>query len=280
MLPKTQCWQASHCTDNAVQFRNRIVLSSLRFDCETLRNIPQDISVQLGASQKMKLVLIPPGEFMMGSPKSDGDADGDERPQHKVRITRPFYLSETEVTQDQYASLMDTQPWSGKSFVKEGHGYAASYISWDDAVKFCQKLSRKESKTYRLPTKPSGNMPVEQGQRRFTISVTMIRVWKATHGLMTSLECTQPETTSPKPNSQPDSFARDCETAIQLPLTLSALRRVPARNLPRILDRVSALHSIIAEQLLVGKRSTGFLLPIIFFALLPSRSGRRSGCSP
>ena len=40
----------------------------------------------------MKLVLIPAGEFLMGSPDSDKDAPNDEKPQHRVRITRPFYL--------------------------------------------------------------------------------------------------------------------------------------------------------------------------------------------
>ncbi len=46
----------------------------------------------------MKLVLIPAGEFLMGSPDSDKDAVGNEKPQHRVRITRPFYLAATEVT--------------------------------------------------------------------------------------------------------------------------------------------------------------------------------------
>ena len=46
----------------------------------------------------MKLVLIPAGEFLMGSPDDDKDADIDEKPRHQVRITRPFYLGATEVT--------------------------------------------------------------------------------------------------------------------------------------------------------------------------------------
>ena len=43
----------------------------------------------------MKLVLIPAGEFLMGSPDSDKDAEDDEKPPHRVRITRPFYLGAT-----------------------------------------------------------------------------------------------------------------------------------------------------------------------------------------
>ena len=47
----------------------------------------------------MMLALIPAGEFQMGSPNSGEDASGDEKPQHLVRITQPFYLGVTEVTQ-------------------------------------------------------------------------------------------------------------------------------------------------------------------------------------
>jgi formylglycine-generating enzyme required for sulfatase activity len=47
---------------------------------------------------------------------------------------------------------METEPWKGKSFVKEGPDYAATYVSWVDSVAFCKKLSEKEDKRYRLPT--------------------------------------------------------------------------------------------------------------------------------
>ena len=47
---------------------------------------------QIVNSIGMKLVLIPAGTFLMGSPDSDQDAKDDEKPQHRVRITRPFYL--------------------------------------------------------------------------------------------------------------------------------------------------------------------------------------------
>ncbi len=50
----------------------------------------------------MTLKLIPAGEFMMGSPDDDKDAGIDEKPQHRVRISKPFYLGVYEVTQAQY----------------------------------------------------------------------------------------------------------------------------------------------------------------------------------
>ena len=49
-----------------------------------------------------KLALIPAGEFLMGSLPHDDQAEVDEKPQHRVRITRPFYLGVTEVTRRQF----------------------------------------------------------------------------------------------------------------------------------------------------------------------------------
>jgi len=100
----------------------------------------------------MRFVLIPAGEFMMGSPADDQDSFGSERPQHQVRITKPFYLGVHEVTQGQYEAVMGSRPWSGKRYAKEGADYPASYVTWEDAVAFCEKLSAKEGRTYRLPT--------------------------------------------------------------------------------------------------------------------------------
>ena len=58
----------------------------------------------------MTLKLIPAGEFMMGSPDNDKDAENDEKPQHRVRISRPFYLGVYEVTQAQYKAVMGNNP--------------------------------------------------------------------------------------------------------------------------------------------------------------------------
>jgi formylglycine-generating enzyme required for sulfatase activity len=94
---------------------------------------------------------IPAGTFMMGSPETEKDR-GDDEPQHKVTISKAFYIQTTEVTQGQWKALMGTDPWKGKQYVKEGPNYAATYVSWADAVAYCEKLSEKEGKTYRLPT--------------------------------------------------------------------------------------------------------------------------------
>ena len=68
------------------------------------------ITFDLGNGIKLELVLIPAGEFMMGSPDSDKDASDDEKPQHRVRITKPFYLGKYLVTQEQWGAVMGSNP--------------------------------------------------------------------------------------------------------------------------------------------------------------------------
>jgi sulfatase modifying factor 1 len=99
----------------------------------------------------MSLKLIPAGTFMMGSPETEKDREDDET-QHKVTISKAFYIQTTEVTQGQWKAVMGSEPWKGELYVKEGPNYAASYVDWDDAVEFSEKLSGMEGKTYRLPT--------------------------------------------------------------------------------------------------------------------------------
>jgi len=118
----------------------------------SLELIPKASASEFENSIGMKLKLIPAGEFLMGSPADEADRSDDEGPQHKVRITKPFYIGVTEVTQGQWFLVMNTKPWTGKEYVKEGEDYPAVYVNWDDAVEYCKKLSTKENESYRLPT--------------------------------------------------------------------------------------------------------------------------------
>jgi sulfatase modifying factor 1 len=116
-------------------------------ECSQRLRRPVEITNGIG----MKMKLIPAGEFLMGSPDGEKGHDYVEQ-QHRVRITKPFYLKTTEVTQGQWYAVMGTKPWSGKPSVVEGPEVAATYVSWEDAAEFCRKLGEKESVTYRLPT--------------------------------------------------------------------------------------------------------------------------------
>jgi formylglycine-generating enzyme required for sulfatase activity len=111
--------------------------------------VPKEITNSIG----MKLVLIPAGEFMMGLPDSASGSSG-EKPQHRVRITKPFYIGATEVTQWQYEKVMG----ENTSYLKESPSDApVECVSWDDAREFCRKLSelateKRAGRLYRLPT--------------------------------------------------------------------------------------------------------------------------------
>ncbi|MCH8048224.1 MAG: formylglycine-generating enzyme family protein [Planctomycetes bacterium] len=113
----------------------------------------------------MKFTLIPAGEFMMGSPENAKFRYDDQDPVHRVKLTKPFYLGVHEVTQGEFEKVMGTSPWKGGKYVKEGSDYAASYISWDDAVEFCKKLSAKEGRTYRLPTEAEWEYACRAGSK-------------------------------------------------------------------------------------------------------------------
>ena len=95
----------------------------------------------------MEFVKIPAGEFMMGSPPGESDRDDDEGPQHKVRITKPFYMGAHEVTQAAYEKLMGNNPANFK-----GASNPVEEVSWSDAAEFCRRLSAREGAAYYLPT--------------------------------------------------------------------------------------------------------------------------------
>jgi formylglycine-generating enzyme required for sulfatase activity len=112
----------------------------------------------------MKLVLIPHGEFLMGSPKEE-EGRADDETQHKVEITRPFYLGVYEVTQEQYEKVMGTNPsyFSATGQDKDAvrgldiRRLPVERVSWDDAQAFCRKLTERDEekragRVYRLPT--------------------------------------------------------------------------------------------------------------------------------
>ncbi len=96
-----------------------------------------------GNGLKMKFCWCPLGRFTMGSPKNEKDRYDDED-QVSVTLTRGFWLGRYEVTQSQWKSVMKTTPWKGEVFVNEGADFPATYVSWEDAVKFCSELTKQD----------------------------------------------------------------------------------------------------------------------------------------
>jgi formylglycine-generating enzyme required for sulfatase activity len=97
---------------------------------------PKEIKNGIG----IKMVLVPRGEFDMGSPGSDGYAQADEKPKHHVQITRPFYLGICEVTQGQYRSITGENP----SHFRGSDDLPVESVSWMAAISFCNRLSQRE----------------------------------------------------------------------------------------------------------------------------------------
>ncbi len=176
-----------------------LLASSPAFSAETENTPHKAIENSLG----MRLVLVPAGEFMMGSdespealardyPQYDRDRFlliSDEAPVHRVRITRPFYMGQHEVTIAQFRRFLQLSGYTPEAEADGtgGYGYDQHYdpeksargdafdgrnpkyswrnpgfkqddnhpvvnVTWNDAVAMCQWLSAHEGKTYRLPS--------------------------------------------------------------------------------------------------------------------------------
>jgi formylglycine-generating enzyme required for sulfatase activity len=104
-------------------------------------SLPKTLRNSIG----MEFVLIPAGEFQMGS----HDGYQDEKPVHRVRISKAFYLGEYEVTQSQWQAVMGNNP----SSFKGDPNLPVESVFWDDVQEFIRRLNAKEGGTkYRLPT--------------------------------------------------------------------------------------------------------------------------------
>jgi sulfatase-modifying factor enzyme 1/NACHT domain-containing protein len=104
----------------------------------------------------MRMVWIESGEFMMGSPEDEKDREG---PVHKVELDG-FWISATQVTQEQYKLVMGNNPSDFK-----GKNNPVERVSWEDAKKFCRKLSERTGKEYTLPTEAQWEYSCRAGSK-------------------------------------------------------------------------------------------------------------------
>jgi formylglycine-generating enzyme required for sulfatase activity len=99
---------------------------------------PKEFIADLGGGVKMEMILIPAGQFMMGSPDSDRSASNDEKPRHLVRITHEFYMGKYPVTQEQWTAVMGNNP---SLFINPKN--PVEWVSWQDGLKFLRKMNEK-----------------------------------------------------------------------------------------------------------------------------------------
>jgi formylglycine-generating enzyme required for sulfatase activity len=99
------------------------------------------------SSMGMKFAWIPPGTFLMGSPKEEAGRD-EKEVQHRVTLTKGFYLGVTTVTQEQWNALMTENP----SRYKREKNLPVENVTWDECREFLKKMGDKDGQAYRLPT--------------------------------------------------------------------------------------------------------------------------------
>ncbi len=157
---------------------------------------PKTVTNSLG----MKFVTIPSGSFMMGSGMSASEVASryggkekyfkDEHPQHRVTISKPFYIQTTEVTVGQWRSFTSqtgykteaetgggAYVWTGSKWEKKEGVYwdnpgfeqsdknPVTCVSWNDVQAFLKWLNSKEGKTNRLPTEAEWEYAARAGTK-------------------------------------------------------------------------------------------------------------------
>jgi formylglycine-generating enzyme required for sulfatase activity len=120
----------------------------------------KQVTLDFGNNVSMKLVLIPAGKFMMGSPENEKDRYDTEGPQHEVTISKAFYIGAYHVMQEQYERIMGNNPSRFK-----GAQNPVESVSWNDAAEFCKKLSQASGKTVRLPTEAQWEYACRAGSK-------------------------------------------------------------------------------------------------------------------
>ncbi len=113
----------------------------------------RNLTIPLSEKVSLDMIWIEPGSFMMGSPVGELGRDDDET-QHRVTLTKGYWLGKYEVTQEQYKAIMGNNP---SKF--EGNNLPVECVSWNDAMEFCRKLTDKLGDT--LPRGYKCSLPTE-----------------------------------------------------------------------------------------------------------------------
>ena len=141
-------------------------IRDVRGKLENLIHDPGELKVvHLSRHLSLKLLYVPAGSFLMGSPDTEKGHSIDEGPRHRVTISRGFWMGKYEVTQAQWRGIMKSNPSILKPkrpFLKklglsnlphvDQRELPVERVSWNDVQEFIRKLNRKTGLTFRLPT--------------------------------------------------------------------------------------------------------------------------------
>jgi Sulfatase-modifying factor enzyme 1 len=141
----------------------------------------------------MQFVSIPAGTFMMGCSAGDPDCYAEEKPVHRVTITRPFEMGKFQVTQAEYEAVMSVNPSNFK-----GANLPVENVSWEDANRFCEALnSKNDGYRYRLPTEAEWEYAARAGDTSCRYGPLLHVAW---------FRDNSEGTTHPVGGKQPNSF--------------------------------------------------------------------------
>jgi len=111
--------------------------------------------LKLPGGGSLELIWVEAGEFTMGSPASEKGHDDDEI-QHRVVLSKGYWLGKTEVTQYQWKSVKG----SNRSSFKDSNN-PVEQVSWGEAMEFCKKVTQWEQQAGRLPDGYKYSLPSE-----------------------------------------------------------------------------------------------------------------------
>ncbi|PSN18731.1 hypothetical protein C7271_11030, partial [filamentous cyanobacterium CCP5] len=149
-------WPVALASERLALFaKSKPKLSAFEFETVRINAIGKIVSRQLGEAKYLQedlgngvildMVAIPGGEFLMGSPEGEvGEID--ETPQHQVRVSN-FFMGKYTVTQAQYQEVVGQNP---SKFL--GKNRPVEQVSWKAAIAFCEALSQRTGREYRVPT--------------------------------------------------------------------------------------------------------------------------------
>jgi formylglycine-generating enzyme required for sulfatase activity len=127
----------------------------------------EQFTEDLGMGVQLDMLLIPSGTFQMGSLPQHGNSE--ERPRHFASI-KSFMLGKFLVTQGQWKAVMRTLP----PCRFKGDSLPVERVSWEDATKFCQQLTKKTGRNYRLPSETEWEYACRAGtQTSFSFGETL-----------------------------------------------------------------------------------------------------------
>ncbi|MBE9143136.1 formylglycine-generating enzyme family protein [Planktothrix mougeotii] len=128
-----------------ISSKKRIKTSTDKGESEITLQIYTEVG--LNGTLSLELVEVPKGTFIMGSPSDEVGHLSSEEPLRQVKFKKSFYMSRSPITQEQWETVMGYNPSTFK-----GQNLPVETVSWKEAQKFCNELSKQTGREYRLPS--------------------------------------------------------------------------------------------------------------------------------